>query len=80
MKYTHLKGLSFERQASIIMDEGTCISRVNAADLEISLYRLEADYIEVWSCRKSGKVNRVIETAFELIDPCLKHFLKIHSN
>ncbi|BDC99628.1 hypothetical protein [Persicobacter psychrovividus] len=80
MNYFQLRGLSFDKQAKIIADEGVCISCVVARTLDIRLYRVGTSYIEVWKDRETAVIDRIVETSYCLIDPCLKHFLKIHQN
>ncbi len=68
--------LELEDIARIIVNEGKFVSRIEYSELEISMYKLFGESVEIWFNASREMVVKIVYMKGEKINPFLKH-LKI---
>jgi hypothetical protein len=72
------ESLELEDIAKIIVNEGKFVSRVEYTDMEISMYKLYGEAVEIWFDSEKQMVVKIIYMKGEVINPYLKH-LKLNT-
>ena len=79
MLFENAQNLTIDELAILIMKKGSLISSGDYHDLNISLYRVESEFVEIWLDTMENKVTRVEVLKNKMINPFLK-YLKICCN
>ena len=69
----HSSDLELEDKARFILNEGSFVSRVDFHNLEISLYRLYGQLVEIWFETSTEKVSQIKYLKGSKVNPYLKH-------
>jgi hypothetical protein len=73
MKITDFDSLTIDEKARLILSQGIYVSKSEFTKLEISLYRIEDEFVEIWYEPVSGKVLQIDYLKNKAINPYLKH-------
>jgi len=65
--------LELEDIARIIVNEGKFVSRIEYSELEISMYKLYGESVEIWFNASKEMVVKIVYMKGEEINPYLKH-------
>jgi hypothetical protein len=74
------QGLPISEQAQLILDSGIYVSKSEYKDLEISLYRVEQEFVEIWYDSLLEKVIKIEAVTGNVINPYLKHLAVVYMN
>jgi hypothetical protein len=73
MKSLNFESLSVEERALLILSDGKFVSKSMFKNVEISLFRIEDHFLEVWYEPAIEKVTKVLPLSKHDFDPYLKH-------
>lgn len=73
MKAQQFNLLSESEKARIILSKGVYISKSEFFHLEISLYRVGADFLELWYAPASRQIVKIDQLKNKKVNPYLKH-------
>lgn len=65
--------LELEDIAKIIVNEGKFVSRIEYSELEISMYKLYGESIEIWFNSSDKNIMKIVYMKGVEINPYLKH-------
>ena len=75
-----ISNYTLQQKAKFVIDEGIYLSKSSYKYLEINLYKVDGEFVEVWY---STKLSRIIKVDFLVkkdINPYLKHIAVLYSN
>lgn len=70
---SHFQDLPIQEQAQIILKRGIYVSKSDYKNLEITLYRLEKEFVEIWYHPAQERIIKIEPASGKLINPYLKH-------
>lgn len=73
MKPAEFDNLSIDEKAKVILGKGVYVSKTEFFQLEISLYRMEDEFVELWYESITGRIFRIDYLKSKKINPYLKH-------
>lgn len=73
MKITDFDNLTIDEKARLILSKGVYVSKSEFFQLEISLYRIEDEFVEIWYEPISGRVLQIDYLKNKAVNPYLKH-------
>lgn len=73
MKPAEFDNLTIDEKAKLILNRGVYVSRSEFFQLEISLYRMDDEFVELWYESLSGRIFRIDYIKNKSINPYLKH-------
>lgn len=73
MKITDFDNLTIDEKARLILSRGVYVSKSEFFQLEISLYRIEDEFVEIWYEPITGRVLKIDYLKNKPINPYLKH-------
>ncbi len=65
--------LEIEDIARIIVNEGKFVSRIEYSDIEISMYKVYGESVEIWFNATRESIVKIVYMKGEAINPYLKH-------
>ncbi|MDQ3394139.1 MAG: hypothetical protein M3512_08515 [Bacteroidota bacterium] len=65
--------LELEDIAKIIIKEGKFISKIEYSEIEISMYKLYGESVEIWFNAYREMITKIVYMKGEAINPYLKH-------
>lgn len=80
MRNHELNSLGLEEKARVIVNEGVYISRVEYHKIEISLYRINGEPVEIWFEPELEKVTQINYLKGRKFNPFLKHMNSCNLN
>lgn len=80
MKPIDFDKLSLDEKARLILSKGVYVSKSEYFQLEISLYRIDNDFVELWYEPITGKVMRIDYLKDKEVNPYLKHLCASNLN
>ncbi|AHM60501.1 hypothetical protein D770_11220 [Flammeovirgaceae bacterium 311] len=80
MKPIDFDKLSLDEKAKLILSKGVYVSKSEFFQLEISLYRIENDFVELWYEPITGRVMRIDYLKGKKVNPYLKHLCASNLN
>lgn len=73
MKPAEFDNLSIDEKAKVILSKGVYVSKTEFFQLEISLYRMEDEFVELWYEPITGNIFKIDYLKNKKINPYLKH-------
>ena len=73
MKPAEFDNLTIDEKAKLILNRGVYVSRSEFFQLEISLYRMDDEFVELWYESLSGRIFKIDYIKEKSINPYLKH-------
>ena len=73
MKPAEFDSLTIDEKAKLILNKGVYVSRSEFFQLEISLYRMDDEFVELWYESLSGRIYKIDYIKDKSINPYLKH-------
>lgn len=65
--------LEIEDIARLIVNEGKFVSRIEYTDIEISMYKVYGESVEIWFNASRESIVKIVYMKGEAINPYLKH-------
>ena len=72
--------LSIDEKARMVFEKGMFVSKSEYHQLDISLYRLGSEFVELWYNPVVDRITRIEELKNKAINPYLKHLDNISLN
>ncbi|MDQ3536151.1 MAG: hypothetical protein M3421_11055 [Bacteroidota bacterium] len=73
MRPNDFQHLAINEKARIILNNGSFVYKSEFHHLEISLYKVEENYVEIWFDPIKGKITNIDYVNDKPINPYLKH-------
>lgn len=73
MKVVDFERLTFSQKAKIVLKEGSFVSKASFHNLEISLYKLDDVFVEIWYEPFTETMKKIISLKKDSFMPFLKH-------
>ena len=73
MKPAEFDSLTIDEKAKVILSKGVYVSKSEFFQLEISLYRMDDVFVELWYEPIAGSILRIEYLKDKKINPYLKH-------
>jgi hypothetical protein len=79
-KFFPFEQLDLAEKAELVLNEGHYISKSTFYQLEISLYRLEDEFVEMWYDVYNKQIVNIYAMNNRVINPYLKHVALLSPN
>ena len=73
MKQTEFENLTIDEKARLVLNRGVYVSKSEFFQLEVSLYRIDDEFVELWYELMSGRSLKIAYLKEKKINPYLKH-------
>jgi hypothetical protein len=80
MKYADFDNLTIDEKAKVILSRGVYVSKSEFFQLEISLYRIHDEFVELWYEPITGRIYKIDYLKNKKINPYLKHLISENMN
>lgn len=80
MKSAEFDSLTIDEKVKVVLNRGVYVSKSEFFQLEISLYRVDNEFVELWYESLTGKVFRIDYLKNKSINPYLKHLASNNLN
>lgn len=80
MKPTGFDSLTIDEKAKVILNRGVYVSKSEFFQLEISLYRIDNAFVELWYEPISGRIFKIEYLKNKSVNPYLKHLVSGNLN
>lgn len=80
MKPAEFDSLTIDEKAKVILNRGVYVSKSEFFQLEISLYRIDDEFVELWYEPVTGKIFKIDYLNNKPVNPYLKHLTSSNYN
>lgn len=80
MKPIGFDNLTIDEKAKVILNQGVYVSKSEFFQLEISLYRIDNEFVELWYEPLSGRIFKIEYLKNKPVNPYLKHLVSGNLN
>lgn len=80
MKPAEFDNLTIDEKAKVVLNRGVYVSKSEFFQLEISLYRVDNEFVELWYEPVTGRIFRIDYLKNKSINPYLKHLTSNNLN
>lgn len=75
MKPAGFDHLTINEKAKVILSRGVYVSKSEFFQLEISLYRIDNEFVELWYEPVTGRIYKIDYLKNKAVNPYLKHLV-----